>query len=125
MRILIVEDHRDSAEMLGRALGHRGHEVETAFTGSEAVLACNDHSFDVLIADIGLPDIDGWELLRRIRVKAKRSIALSGYAMACHIEKSKVAGFDAHLAKPVDLALLIRTMDSLSRDAAQEKSPVG
>ena len=125
MRILIVEDHADSAEMLAWALRHSGHEVECALSGSDAVLACSDHSFDVLIADIGLPDIDGWELLRRIRAKAKSCIALSGYAMARHIEKSKEAGFDAHLAKPVDLALLLKTVDALLPEATQKKGPVG
>jgi len=125
MRILVVEDHRDTANVLERALRQQGYEVESVNTGGGAVLACGDHTFDVLIADIGLPDCDGWELLQRIKGKTKRAIACSGYAMDSDIERSKEAGFDAHLAKPVGLAELIQEIEFLLRDVAQEKGPVG
>jgi CheY-like chemotaxis protein len=125
MRILIVEDHRDSAEMMGLALRRQGYEVESVGSGGDALRACRDNRFDVLIADIGLPDFDGWELLGRIRDKPAKSIAFTAYAMVADVERSRQAGFDAHLSKPVTLAVLLETLESLTRDVAHETGRVG
>jgi len=112
MRILVVEDHSDSAEMLARILGARGHHVESVATGAEALERCADTHYDLLIADLGLPDFDGWELLLRVRKTCDiRSIALSAYAQTTDIDKSLATGFDAHLTKPVDVATLVATVE--------------
>jgi CheY-like chemotaxis protein len=112
MRILIVEDHPDSADMLARILRGRGHHVESVGTAAEALHRCVDHTFDLLVADLGLPDFDGWELLRRLREKcAIRGVALSAYARTTDIDKSLATGFDAHLTKPVDFATLVATVE--------------
>lgn len=108
MRILLVEDHRDSANMLALVLRGSGHDVLAVGTAGEALRACGEGSFDLLISDIGLPDFDGWELLARVRAHcAVPAIALTAFSSHADRERSRVAGFDAHLPKPVDFKTLI------------------
>lgn len=114
MRILIVEDHCDSAELLIRLLKTRGFEAKWVATGADALHLCGKEMFDLLIADIGLPDCSGWDLMLKLRGRcAVKSIALSGYGLAADVEKSRAAGFDAHLTKPVDVNLLTQTVGEL------------
>ena len=108
MRILLVDDNEDARELLSDLLASNGNEVLTAGDGPEA-LSCVD-SFEPMVAvlDIGLPVMDGYELAVRLRARfpALRIIALSGYGQASDRERSKAAGFDHHLVKPVDLRKL-------------------
>jgi signal transduction histidine kinase/ActR/RegA family two-component response regulator len=107
-RILLVEDHNQTRNTLARLLANRGHEVATAETVRQARDMARTFAFDLVLSDLGLPDGNGQELmleLRRLR-PACQAIALSGYGMDIDIEKSRAAGFDLHLTKPVDIGAL-------------------
>jgi CheY-like chemotaxis protein len=111
MRILVVEDHMDSGKLLTHMLRGQGHDVRAVETASDALGACADQSFDLLISDIGLPDLSGWELLRRVREHCDiPAIALSAFTAPADLERSRTAGFAAHLAKPVSFETLAVTV---------------
>ncbi len=104
VRILLVDDHRDTATTMKRLLNRRGYEVRTASTVTAALDAAASHEFDLLISDIGLPDGSGLDLLRQLKnSRPITGIALSGYGMEEDVQKSKTAGFVEHLTKPVNL----------------------
>lgn len=106
-RVLIVEDNADARESLKLALGAEGHDVFEAADGEEAVEIAQRVRPDVVIVDIGLPRIDGYEVARRLRAKQAtlgvrwRLIALTGYGQPEDIRRAEDAGFNAHLMKPV------------------------
>jgi CheY-like chemotaxis protein len=112
-RILIVEDNVDGAKSLGMLLSLDGHEIRLAHDGSSALQAAQDFRPDVVLLDIGLPRMDGYEVARRMRDRPDMQgvllIALTGYARTDDAQKAELAGFDAHLVKPVDL----RTLQSI------------
>jgi PAS domain S-box-containing protein len=108
-RVLVVEDNVDAAEMLGEILAAAGHEVAIAHDGEAGVARARAFAPDVVICDIGLPGLDGYEVARRIRADGARSptlIALTGYALPDDRERALEAGFDRHLAKPFELTAL-------------------
>lgn len=109
-RILVIEDNDDVREMLGDALAAAGHEVHRAADGPSGIEAALRLMPDVVLVDIGLPGVDGYEVAVRIRAaagdKAIRLIALTGYGRYEDRERARVAGFDAHVVKPVDLEAL-------------------
>jgi signal transduction histidine kinase/ActR/RegA family two-component response regulator len=106
-RILLVEDHADTARMLARLLSSSGHSVETAASVASALELAEKHPFDVIISDIGLPDASGYELMEQIsRRHGIRGIALSGYGMERDMQRSRDAGFSEHLVKPINLEQL-------------------
>ena len=110
-RILVVDDNKDSAESLATLLELIGHEVHTAHDGLEAVDAAAKLEPDVILLDIGLPRLNGYEAARRIRQQRRRGstlklVALSGWGQEEDRRRSEAAGFDAHLVKPVDLDAL-------------------
>jgi signal transduction histidine kinase/CheY-like chemotaxis protein len=114
IRILLVEDHADSAEMLAMALRSAGHVVEVASSVREAV-RCLDECWDAVISDLGLPDGSGIDVARhcaRLVEPPRIRIALSGYGMPSDIESSHHAGFQQHLVKPVDLKKLLDLLAS-------------
>ena len=107
LRLLIVEDHADTALLLKRLLEGSGFAVETAGTVAEALEAADNAHFDVLVSDLGLPDGTGCELMRQIRQRHPlKGIAMSGYGMEEDIRRSREAGFSKHLVKPVDISSL-------------------
>jgi two-component system CheB/CheR fusion protein len=107
MRVLIVEDHADSAEILSRILQLKGHDVKAVGSCQGALQACSEQAFDLLIADIGLPDFNGWELLKMVREKwAIKAIAVTGYGMSMDVNHSRTAGFDRHFTKPINITEL-------------------
>ncbi len=105
-RILIVDDSEDAAETMAILLGMDGHETRMAYDGPTALSLVHDFKPDVLILDIGLPDMDGYQLataLRTLPVTANALlIALTGYGQIEHVQRSASAGFNHHLVKPVD-----------------------
>ena len=103
LRVLIVEDHGDSAEMLEAVLEVEGHEVVKVADVATALDAIGRARFDVLLSDLGLPDRSGLELIRELRSRGLRipAIALSGYGQKQDIEHSRAAGFAEHLVKPL------------------------
>jgi signal transduction histidine kinase len=103
LRVLLVEDHADTAEQLARLLKRAGHTVVCAGTVEEAVARARNDRFDVLISDLGLPDGSGYDLMRHFaRHNQIPAIALSGFGMRQDVENSIAAGFACHLTKPVD-----------------------
>jgi signal transduction histidine kinase/CheY-like chemotaxis protein len=113
-RIMVVDDNVDAADSLALLLGLEGHEVECAYSAAAALQRVSAFAPDVVLLDIGLPDIDGYEVARRLRVLpggvAIRLVALTGYGQAEDRERALTAGFEAHLVKPVDLATLSRVL---------------
>ncbi|WP_406693409.1 ATP-binding protein [Singulisphaera sp. Ch08] len=106
-RILIVDDNKDLAQSLARLLRHVGHEVKMAYDGPEGIETARVYAPDVLLLDIGLPCLDGYEVARRLRREenSKRAliIAISGYGQEEDQRLSREAGIDHYLVKPVDI----------------------
>ena len=123
LRLLVVEDHPDTALMLGRLLAASGHSVTTANTAADALKISDEHPFDLVISDLGLPDMTGYDLMRQITERSKssqgggrglmRGIAMSGYGMEEDIRKSELAGFSDHLVKPVNFAQLEQSISRI------------
>lgn len=107
-RVLVVDDHADTTKILCILLERRGYEARGAQDGETAVALALAEPFDLLICDIGLPTISGWDVLKTIQKKhPMKAIVFSGYGMAADVERSLNAGFLAHLTKPLDLKSLI------------------
>jgi CheY-like chemotaxis protein len=125
LHVLIVEDSPDTLEMLHKALKARGYETTLCDSAAEALSVASTETFDLLISDIGMPEIDGYELIRRVRQLAHLSnvpaIALSGYATEGDIKDALAAGFDAHVAKPVEPSQLAAEMERVLQ-SKQDKS---
>ena len=106
--------------MLAAALQHLGHHVQSAYTGQDGLQMAVRWRPDIALLDIGLPGLDGYQIARRLRTEpdtqSMRLIALSGYATETDIAKSRAAGFDAHLAKPLEFAELERLMAQRAKD---------
>ncbi|HTY54296.1 MAG TPA: ATP-binding protein, partial [Candidatus Binataceae bacterium] len=117
-RVLVVEDNYDAAESLKLVLQLYGHDVTLAANGLEAVDAMRVSDYDVALVDIGLPDIDGYEVARRIRAlhKSKPMVlaALTGYGQQRDKQMALAAGFDHHFMKPVDIGELHAFLSTLS-----------
>src|SRR5262245_24600179 len=121
LRILVIEDHDDGREMLAAMLRLYGHEVLEAATGEEGVETAVRCAPDVVLVDIGLPDIDGYQVGQRIRQKfgaGVRLVALTGYGQPGDRARSEHAGFDAHLVKPVDVPVLAAACLTINRSQA-------
>ena len=107
-RILVVDDNRDAAESMAVLLRMEGHLVDIAYDGPAALEAVRSMRPDVVLLDLGLPGIDGFELAERLRAMPDGArtllIAISGYGQDEHREKSRRAGFDRHFVKPIDPA---------------------
>jgi CheY-like chemotaxis protein len=105
-RILIADDNRDAADTMGMLLEFGGHEVIIAHSGNQALQLGRDHRPDVVILDIGMPDLNGYDVARTARNedwgKSAYLIALTGWGQAEDKERARMAGFDRHLTKPVD-----------------------
>jgi len=110
LRILVVDDYVDAAESMALLLQMEGHEVETADFGMKGIERAHVFHPQVVLLDIGLPDLDGYEVAKRLRVLPETRdailIALTGYGRAEDRERSQSAGFNHHLLKPVDLEKL-------------------
>lgn len=114
IRILMVDDHADTLEVFRMILESMGLVVSTALDGESALQIAKERSFDLLVSDLGLPDMTGYELVQRIHeIQKLPAIAQSGYGMPADIEKSRNAGFDAHLIKPVAIPTLIETIRNI------------
>jgi signal transduction histidine kinase/CheY-like chemotaxis protein len=113
-RILVVDDLRDSADSLAMMLKTKGHEVRTAYDGLEAIEAAKEFRPEVVLLDIGMPRLDGYEAARRIREECKEErpvlIAITGWGHDDNRAKTRAAGFDHHLVKPVEPAALTRLL---------------
>jgi two-component system CheB/CheR fusion protein len=115
-RVLVIEDNVDAADSLREVLTLSGHEVEVAYRGPEGIEKARQFGPDVVLCDIGLPEMDGYTVARAMRADPKlgrvRLVALTGYAGPEEVAKSKKAGFDAHLAKPPSMDTLERILEA-------------
>jgi CheY-like chemotaxis protein len=115
-RILIVDDNRDSADSPAMMLRLMGNQAVTAHSGREAVTAAEEQRPDVILLDIGLPEMNGYDVCRRIREQPWGSeiviIALTGWGQEQDKLRSRDAGFNGHLVKPVDQFALMEVLAS-------------
>jgi signal transduction histidine kinase/CheY-like chemotaxis protein len=113
-RVLVVDDNVDAAAALCDVVAHFGHSVEAVHDGMAAIARAREGHPDVVLCDIGLPGMDGYEVARAIRADAAlrgiRLVAVSGYAQPEDRARAKRAGFDAHVAKPADPATIARLL---------------
>jgi CheY-like chemotaxis protein len=130
-RVLVVDDNRDAAESLGMLLGLLGAEVQVAFDGPQALAAFDAHEPQVVLLDIGMPEMDGFEVARRIRRRLTGRdvalIALTGWGQEKDRQRSRSAGFDHHLIKPVEVEVLQALLRSLEprQPRAPDRAPHG
>ncbi len=118
-RLLVVDDNRDGCDTMKELLEMSGFEVRTAYDGATALAAVQKATPDALVLDIGLPDMNGYELCRRIRVQVGAApviIALTGWSQPQDKKAAEGAGFDAHIAKPADPDSLCKVLFKYLRD---------
>jgi PAS domain S-box-containing protein len=123
VRILLVDDDDDARDLLGMVLRHHGAEVSEAASAESAVTAFQRAVPDVVLSDIGLPDVDGYGLIRRLRAldvpgaQAALAVALTGWARSEDRHAALEAGFQAHVVKPIDPMQLVGLLAQLVRDS--------
>jgi signal transduction histidine kinase len=118
LSILVIEDNTDSAKSLQMLLSLHGHRVDIAHDGSEGLVVAKSNRPDVVISDLGLPGIDGYALAKQIKsdpcLRSAYLVALSGYGREDDRKRTREAGFDEHLVKPVEMAALKRVLADAS-----------
>lgn len=116
-KILLVEDNDMNRDMMSRWLVSKGYDVVTAIDGEEAIRKGLDDSPDLILMDLGLAKIDGWEATRQLKATAETShvpiIAVTGYVMEGDRDKALEAGCDEYSAKPVDFGRLQEMIQAL------------
>lgn len=124
-RVLIVDDNQDAADSLAMLLGVRGDEVRIAYDGSQALEVERDFEPDVILLDIGLPAISGYDVAHRIREKRGRSVlivAITGWGQEKDLRRAEEAGIDQHFTKPVDFEALVALLERTAPHRAREDS---
>jgi CheY-like chemotaxis protein len=113
-RVLIVDDNEDAANSLALLLKLGGHETASVYSASDALVHAAAFKPDVVLLDIGLPGMDGYEVAQRMRelpgLRDIRLVAVTGYGRSDDRLRAREAGFDDHLTKPVEFGLLDRTL---------------
>ncbi len=121
MKVLVVDDNRDAASTLSMLVEMVGHEVRTAFDGIEALVEAARFLPDVVLLDLGMPRMDGFEACRQMRAQPwgvkMAVIAVTGWGNEADRLRTKQVGFDHHLVKPVEPDVILSTLDSLERQA--------
>jgi PAS domain S-box-containing protein len=122
-RVLIVDDNADLAQSTAELLKLSGHDVQTAYDGPSAIEAARAYRPDVILLDIGLPGMDGFDVAGRLRQEQELEntviIAISGYAEKVDRSRSREAGFDHHLVKPVDFNILLTLLAEITKQQVQ------
>ena len=125
LRVLLVEDDADLSRMLVEALAANGHEARVAHDGPAGLAACKAFKPAVALLDIGLPGMDGHALAERLRtipgMEALRIVAVTGYGDQSYRRRSRTAGFDRHLVKPIDLNALERMLRAWVDEEAERR----
>ncbi len=113
-RILLVEDHADTRRVLAQLLGGFGFAVTSVGSVKDALEAAQGEKFNLLVSDIALPDGSGLDVIRQLKARSQiRGIAVSGFGLDADIQRSREAGFETHLIKPVALETLQKTIEEL------------
>jgi CheY-like chemotaxis protein len=114
---LVVDDVADVTEMLAVVLSHAGYDVVTAPSARAALKAARERQFDVIISDIGMPEMNGYQLAQEMRAmpgyETVPMVAVTGYSMFDDKERSTNAGFNAHMTKPIDPRALLNLIEQL------------
>lgn len=114
---LVVDDVSDVTEMLSVLMTHAGYEVSTASSAPEAINLAREHHFDVVISDIGMPEMNGYELAKALRLlpgyESIPMVAVTGYSMFDDRNLSLSAGFNEHVTKPIDPRAFLDLIDQL------------
>jgi CheY-like chemotaxis protein len=114
---LVVDDVCDVTEMLSVLLTHAGYEVVTASSAQDALDFAREHHFDVIISDIGMPDMNGYELAEALRslpgYETVPMVAVTGYSMYNDRSRSRMAGFNEHVTKPIDPRAFLDLIEQL------------
>jgi|SRR5690349_7767395 CheY-like chemotaxis protein len=114
-RVLVVDDNADAAESLGMLLEVRGNEVRIAYDGLEALEAAGAFRPEIVLLDIGMPKMSGYEVARRLRAARGDSVmivAITGWGQEEDRRRAREAGFDHHFTKPVDYEALLELIES-------------
>lgn len=115
-RLLVIEDNEWSRDMLARRLSRRGYQVISAADGRRGIAMAKEQSPDLIVMDMSLPEIDGWEATRRLKAdpatRAIPIVALTAHAMASDRKKAMDAGCDDYHTKPVDFESLVRSVEA-------------
>ena len=116
-RALVVDDVADVTEMLSVLMTHAGYEVSTASNAPEAIALAREHQFDMIISDIGMPEMNGYELAKAIRLlpgyETVPLVAVTGYSMFDDRNRSLTAGFSEHVTKPIDPRAFLELIEQL------------
>ena len=129
MRILIVDDNEDAADSLAALLSLDGYEVRVAYTGESALEFAREIPPDVVFLDIGMPEMDGLEVCRRLRSdcapneKRHVIVAVTGWGTQADRQRTREAGFDAHLVKPVEPHALQGLLQAIERANPARQRP--
>ena len=128
-RILVVEDNEWSRDILVRRLSRRGYQVICAADGKRGIAMAHDQFPDLIVMDMSLPEIDGWDAVRRLKAdpatRAIPIVALTAHAMASDRKKAMDVGCDAYHTKPVDFESLLRSMEAfLEARNSLAKTPI-
>ena len=119
LRLLLLEDHEDTAQVMGNLLRLMGHQVEICSTVAAALENVRTEQYDMILSDIGLRDGSGLDFIRKVRETTQApAVALTGYGTTEDVRECLQAGFDEHLIKPVDIERLRQTLEKLSRKRA-------
>ena len=130
-KILVVDDYTDNREMYAEYLVHKGYEVVEATNGSEAIERAFEHAPDLVVMDLSLPGVDGWEATRRLKADERTRripvVVVTGHARAEDARNARAAGCDAFLAKPCLPEDLYRKITEMLGAGARPKAkaPVG
>src|SRR6185295_2657068 len=114
--IVVVDDNQAAAWGLGELLKHKGHRVELGYDGAEAIELVKKHSPDIVVLDIGLPNMNGYEVARRLRqdfFSPMILVALTGYGQEDDKRRATEAGFDYHLTKPISIVDIEKIIEGL------------
>lgn len=116
LRILVVDDHEPTLAVLKRLLRLEGHLVKTTAASRYALEIARGESFDIVMTDIGLPEMDGCALLAELRaIQPMKAIALTGFGMPDEVVAVNEAGFDDVLVKPISFETLIRSVEQVTK----------
>ena len=117
-RVLVVDDNQDAADSLAMLIGVRGDEVRIAYDGAQALAVERDFRPDVILLDIGLPALSGYDVAERIREKRGADVlivAITGWGQEKDLRRAEEAGIDHHFTKPVDFEALVALIERAAR----------
>jgi two-component system CheB/CheR fusion protein len=118
LRVLVVDDHADMLTMMNMMMQRRSYEVRTATSGLEAMELAPDFAPHVVVSDIGMPGMNGFQLLQNLRsspeLRPFKAIALTGYDVISEPELALESGFDAHVTKPIEFDQLFQIIENLA-----------